>query len=143
MAKDRFKLKWRGKKIVGMLDEAAISALSIFGLKVEAGGKKELQPGHGVVTGTARRSIHAAGINYNFHDDDVEPGSSTPELGLKSVEADIKKKGAKLSVVIGSGLQYAMPLHQGHHDFEGYHFLTKPYNELKDDFHSFLFRVIL
>ena len=134
MAKEFFDLVWRGPKIVGMLDEAAISALSIFGLKVEAGGKKQLYPGHGVVTGTARRSIHAAGIEYNFADDDIEPGAQSPELGLKSVESEIQKKKNKISVVIGSGLRYAMALHQGHGSFEGYHFLLKPYDELKGDF---------
>ncbi len=134
MAKKRVKLKWRGDKIEGLIDQAAISALSIFGLKVEAGAKKELYPGHGVVTGTARRSIHAAGIDYNFVDDDVEPGQQTPERGLKSVKNRIRKIGAVLSVVVGSGLRYAMALHQGHGSFEGYHFLLKPYDELKDDF---------
>lgn len=134
MAKKRFKLKWRGKKIEGLLDQAAVSALSKFGLMVEAGGKKELRPGHGLVTGTARRSIHAAGVSYNYENDDVEPGTSTPEKGLKSVKAQIKKIGAILSVVVGSGLRYAMALHQGHGSFEGYHFLLKPYDDLKGQF---------
>jgi hypothetical protein len=32
--------------------------------------------------------------------------------------------GNQLTVQVGSGLNYAMPVHQGHHNFSGYHYLT-------------------
>ncbi len=43
---------WKGKFIVGVIDEAAENALTEFGLKVERGAKALLRPGHGVFTGT-------------------------------------------------------------------------------------------
>ena len=32
--------------------------------------------------------------------------------------------GSKITAQLGSGLGYALPLHQGHHGFQGYHFLA-------------------
>jgi hypothetical protein len=32
--------------------------------------------------------------------------------------------GKKITIQLGSGLGYSLPLHQGHHGFQGYHFLT-------------------
>lgn len=126
------KVDWRGKQVVGIMDEAAENALQEFGLKVESGAKRLLRPGHGVVTGTLRRSIHTADPDYVWQSDNVGPSGSSPERGGQSPK--IKKKGSKLQIVNGSGLVYAMPVHQGHGSFEGYHFLLLPYEELKDDF---------
>ena len=33
-------------------------------------------------------------------------------------------RGVKVTIQLGSGLKYALPVHQGHHSFQGYHFLT-------------------
>jgi hypothetical protein len=70
-----------------------------------------------VITGTLRRSIHTAEPGYNWSSDD---GAS--ELGGQKVDASIN--GSRIVVQLGSGLKYSLPVHQGHHSFEGYHFLT-------------------
>jgi len=36
-----------------------------------------------------------------------------------------------LSLEVGSGLRYAMPVHQGHHSFQGYHYLTNGLKKAK------------
>jgi len=117
----RFK-KWRGKEVSQEVAENVSKALGEFALRAERHSKRELQKGHGVVTGTARRSIHTAQPGYSWSGDHVEPGTGTPERGGQLTDALID--GSKITVQLGSGLGYALPLHQGHHGFQGYHFLT-------------------
>jgi hypothetical protein len=52
----------------------------------------------------------------------VEPDTGTPERGGQKVDALVD--GSKITIQLGSGLGYALPLHQGHHGFQGYHFIT-------------------
>ncbi len=114
--------KWRGKEVSQAVAKNVAAALGEFALRAEGHSKRELQKGHGVITGTARRSIHTAQPGYNWSTDNVEPSNSAPERGGQMNEALIS--GNKISIELGSGLVYALPLHQGHHNFQGYHFLT-------------------
>jgi len=114
--------KWRGKEVSQQVAKNIATALGEFALRAEGRSKKELQKGHGVVTGTARRSIHTAQPGYAWSGDHVEPGTSTPERGGQKIDALLD--GSKITIQLGSGLGYALPLHQGHHGFGGYHFLT-------------------
>ena len=114
--------KWRGNEVSQAVARNVASALGEIALRAEGHAKRELRKGHGVVTGTARRSIHTAEPGYNWSADDVEASSASAELGGKMVTAAIQ--GSRITVQLGSGLGYAVPLHQGHQGFEGYHFLT-------------------
>ena len=113
---------WRGKEVTQAVAKNVASALGEIALRAEGHAKRELRKGHGVVTGTARRSIHTAEPGYNWSADHVEASSASAELGGKMVTAAIQ--GSRITVQLGSGLGYALPLHQGHQGFEGYHFLT-------------------
>ncbi len=117
-----FRLDWRGDELKRTMQENGAKIISEFGLTVEGESKKELRKGHGVITGTLRRSIHTALPGYDWGGDDVEPSGSAPERGGEQVmpEAD----GDQVTVQVGSGLKYALPVHQGHHSFSGYHYLT-------------------
>ncbi|MCC6192263.1 MAG: hypothetical protein IT318_24795 [Anaerolineales bacterium] len=115
-------LNWQGDELKAQLIEQLKSALGEIGLRVEGEAKKELQPGHGVLTGTLRRSLHAAAPSYDFAGDDVTPSESSPERGNQAPEAELL--GDRLMIAVGSGLVYALPVHQGHGDFAGYHYLT-------------------
>lgn len=117
-------LKWRGDQVFKDTVKAAEAALATFDLKLEAGAKKELYKGHGVLTGTLRRSLHAAPIDYVWSSDDEEPSPTTPELG--GHKPKIVKKGLMLWGAVGSGLVYAMAVHQGHGSFGGYHYIRRP-----------------
>ena len=117
----RFK-KWRGKEVTQEVAQNVALALGEFALRAEGYAKKELRKGHGVETGTARRSIHTAQPGYAWIGDDQEPSAATPERGGQRVNGVIK--GSRITVQLGSGLRYALPLHQGHHGFAGYHFIT-------------------
>lgn len=119
MAKIR---NWRGDQIVTAVKGNVAKAMGKFGLRVEGHAKKELRRGHGVRYGTLRRSIHTAEPGYNWSGDDVKPGPGTPELGGRMFAALIN--GRKVTIQVGSGLRYALPVHQGHHSFAGYHYLT-------------------
>jgi hypothetical protein len=108
---------WRGKQVTQEVAQKVAAALGEFGLTAEGHAKRELRKGHGVITGKLRRSIHTAEPGYNWSGDD---GSS--ELGGQKVDASVN--GSRIVVQLGSGLGYALPVHQGHQGFEGYHFLT-------------------
>lgn len=115
--------KWQPEKVVDqdMLPKLS-RAFGTFGLMVEGNSKKELRRGHGVLTGTLRRSIHTAEPTYNWAADDVEPTNNAPERGGKFVEAAVTQR--RLSLLVGSGLVYALKIHNGFGGFPGYHYLT-------------------
>jgi hypothetical protein len=121
--------KWNGPQISAEVKDNVAKALGRFGLVAEGNSKKELTKGHGVETGTLRRSIHTAGPEYNWAADNVEPASGTSELGGASTEGVIQ--GDRITLSLGSGLNYALPVHQGHHNFAGYHFLVNGLEKAK------------
>lgn len=91
------RLDWRGNEVKRQVLENLEDAMTEIGLEVEAEAKKELYRGHGVVTGTLRRDIRMEG----------------PE-----------RSGNQVKARVGAWVRYAMAVHQGHHSFEGYHFIT-------------------
>lgn len=127
--------RWHGKEIADAVKNNVAKGLGKFALRVEGHSKKELRRGHGVRYGTLRRSIHTAEPGYNWGADDVKPGPGTAELGGRIFKAMIN--GRRVTIQVGSGLRYALPVHQGHHSFAGYHYLTigldKAKPELKND----------
>lgn len=124
--------------MVEELNQAASDALIEFGLRLETEAKKELRTGHGVVTGTLRRSIHTSGPSYNWEADNVAPGEGTPDRGGGRITPE--REGNTLAIETGSGMEYAMAVHQGHGTFEGYHFLTLAFERIKDLFPGILER---
>lgn len=124
-----YQLDWRGDDVKRQVMQNVANAWGEFALEVEGESKRELRRKNketggkqGVATGTLRRSIHVADPGYDWGSDDVEPSPGTPERGgaLVTPNAD----GAALSLEVGSGLRYAMPVHQGHHSFQGYHYMV-------------------
>lgn len=122
-------LNWRGDEVKRLVLERMAGAMGEFGLVVEAESKRELRKGHGVLTGTLRRSIHAAAPGYQWSTDDVPPGSDSPERGGAPVQAS--QVNGVVTVEVGSGLRYALPVHQGHGAFGGYHYLTNGLEKAK------------
>lgn len=114
-------LIWKGDEVLRTTQENAAKIISEFALTVEGKAKKELRKGHGVLTGTLRRSIHTALPGYDWGGDDVEPSAGAIERGGEAV---MPEAGNQITVEVGSGLVYAMAVHQGHHNFTGYHYLT-------------------
>ena len=125
----RWRLEWRGPLLQKELEHAASKALTEIGLRIEAEAKQELYPGHGKVTGTLQRSIHVAPLGYPWASDRTQASQNTPELGGQDVEP--VKDGTVLWVEVGSGLEYAMAVHQGHRTFAGYHYITKAVEAVK------------
>jgi hypothetical protein len=122
-------LKWRGDAVFRDTQDAAEEALKQFDLRLEGAAKKELYKGHGVLTGTLRRSIHAANPSYLWSMDDTVPSDNSPERGGRAPE--IEKRGLTLWGAVGSGLVYALAIHQGFGSFGGYHYITKPFESLR------------
>ncbi len=117
-----FEMDWRGGEVLKEVEDNLIEILAELGLAVESEAKQELKPGHGVKTGTLRRSIHTAKADYNWAGDDVEPSKDSPDLGGQRAEPSRVRK--QMTLAVGSGLRYALPVHQGHGSFAGYHFMT-------------------
>jgi hypothetical protein len=132
-------LDWRGDDAKRLVKENVARAMAEFALTAEADSKKELRRGHGVVWGTLRRSIHAALPGYDWGSDDVESSAGSPERGGSEVMPDVN--GDQLTVELGSGLNYAMSVHQRkepHGGFTGYHYLTNGINKAKAKLNSIL-----
>jgi hypothetical protein len=119
---DDVTLDWHGDEVLAAVLAAMSPVMGRIGLMVEGEAKKQLTKGHGVITGTLRRSIHCAEEGYVWSGDNVEPDEGTPELGNNQVNPEPNEIG--LSIEVGSGLLYAMPVHQGRGSFQGYHYLT-------------------
>lgn len=118
--------QWRGKEISDAVKKNMAKALGEFGLIAEGHAKRQLQKGHGVLTGTLRRSIHTAPPGYNWAGD-----SGRIEEGGQVIEAVVE--GKRITLLLGSGLGYALPVHQGHHSFEGYHFLANGIEQARQE----------
>lgn len=129
-------LNWKGDEVKLQVLRNMAEAFGEFGLEVEGESKRELSRGHGVESGTLRRSIHMAAPGYDWSQDDVAPSNSSPELGGEQIDAE--QAGDKLVLEIGSGLNYALPVHQGHHSFPGYHYLTNGLKKAKAKLDSIL-----
>jgi len=133
MADNGYVLEWHGEEIAQAMRVNGAKIISEFGLTVEAEAKKELRRGHGVLTGTLRRSIHYAPAGYAWEGDNVEPSAGAPERGgqLLTVEPSA---GGEIRVEVGSGMVYAMAVNQRnekHGSFEGYHYMTNGLNKAK------------
>jgi hypothetical protein len=127
---DTYKVTWYDDQVIELSEEQLKAILTEFGLTAEGFSKKELQKGHGVLTGTLRRSIHLAQPDYAFGQDNVEPSESSPERGGSKVEAEKIGKG-KFALALGSGLKYALKIHQGWGSFPGYHYITNGIEKAK------------
>ena len=110
-------LNWKGKQVEAEIIARLKLALGDIGLDIEGEGKQQLYPGHGVITGTLRRSIHAASGDHVFAAD-----AAGQELGGSAPQA--VERSNRLLIAVGSGLNYAMTVHQGHGAFQGYHYMT-------------------
>jgi hypothetical protein len=139
MARKPVKLVWRATQVVRAVQTNLEEAYTEFGLTVERHSKKELKRGHGVLTGTLRRSIHLAEPGYNWSADDVPAGQSGPERGRRDVRA--KTIGVKTTLLVGSGLRYALAVHQRlkpHGAFTGYHYLSNGLTKAKTELQAIL-----
>ena len=116
------KLNWKGKEVLERVKQGLIAGMTEVGGEVVAAGQKQLYKGHGVITGTLRRSNHTASPGYNWDGDNSSGGGSD---GVAVYE------DGKVSIQVGSGMEYAMAVHQGHHSFEGYHWLTNAVDEVR------------
>lgn len=126
-----YKLNWNGEEVFKIVSKNGEAIMSEIGLVAEGESKKELRKGHGVVTSTLRRSIHSATPGYNWSAD-----AAGSELGGKG--ASPARKNGKLVVELGSGLVYALAIHQGwapgdglRGSFAGYHYLTNGVNKTR------------
>ena len=139
----RIKIEWRSDELMAKVEEAVGKVLTEAGLTAEGKAKQKLRPslqiadrfvkggGRGVRTATLRRSIHIATPGYIWGGDDVPPSSTSPERGGKKAEP--KREGKKVTLELGSGVNYSIYVHELHYDPEVHHFLLTSVEETKDD----------
>lgn len=123
-------LEWYGDDVYKMVETALRNALTEFALKHETAAKGKVRAGRGVITGTYRRSIHAATPNYSFSRDNVKPSKRTPERGGRSQVVTIQ--GKKIVTQVGSGMIYAMVLEKRYGPIMG------GYKDVKGEFPSII-----
>lgn len=111
------KLNWKGETFLRDATRALAEANGEIALAIETEAKRELYPGHGVDSGTLKRSIHVAQPGYNWARDNVKPSPRSPERGGRLIRG--------LDLTVGSGMVYALAVHQGKGNFTGYHYLTR------------------
>jgi len=133
-------LNWEGAAVNAEIEQRLKGAVAEIALRIEAKAKTKLQPsqqvkgrfvkggGRGLRTGTLRRSIHADKPSGNFGSDNVAAGAGTPERGGQ--EPTPERDGTRLMAAVGSGLGYAMYVHQGHYNPEVQGFITRSAEEV-------------
>lgn len=136
-----FRLDWRGLELDRRVAAGLGTGLTEIGLRIEAKAKARLKPseqvddewveggGHGKRTGTLQRSIHNARLGYDWGSDNVEPSESSPERGGQGVPP-IEEADA-LWIEVGSGLEYAMPVHENHYDPDVVQFILQAVDDVK------------
>lgn len=135
-----FRLKWLGDVVYDDAMSLLGEAWGEVGLAVEGAAKKELYKGHGVETGTLRRSIHTARPSYAWSGDNVKPTDNTPERGGQTVEPEVS--GTQVRLEVGSGMEYAAAIEfgfssaieyamKGIRNFEGYRYLHNGLEKVK------------
>lgn len=129
-------LDWRGDDVKRQVAENVAKAWSEFCLEVEGESKHELRRNHGVESGTLRRSIHVSEAGYDWSSDHVEPGTGSPERGGVQIKPELSN--GVITSEVGSGMNYAMPVHQGHHTFQGFHYMTNGLKKAKTKLDSIL-----
>lgn len=120
------RFRWHDRELKLLLDERIKDALGALGFMVEGAAKAELYEGHGVDTGALRASIHVAQPGYAWSGDN---SSTVTERGGHQVRA--VQSGERVVIEVGSGMEYAIWVHQGHHSFAGYHFLTNAVDKVR------------
>ena len=125
-----YRLQWKGAQTKEQVVRAVVAGLNEFHLEVETEAKRILQPdGRGVITGTLRRSIHADAPTYTWGSDDVVPSPGTPErMGTGELP---QKQSNTVVGTIGSGMSYAMAVHNGHGSFPGYQYIERGYEKIQ------------
>ncbi len=115
MAKD---VEFHTPEVLDKFADVIIASLNEYALKVEGDAKRPLQKGgRGVVTGTYRRSIHAANPRYNYAGDNVPVKTKRRKGRVIIVQSGPERAGQGggaekltdtiIGVKVGSGMSYA------------------------------------
>ena len=116
------RVNWQGKKVLAKITPGLVNGLVEFSGAVEQASKRQLYPGHGFLTGSLQRSLHADNHDYQFRNDNMPATASTPERGRKTFIPKIVRD--IIRAAIGAGQRYALEVHQGAGNFAGYHYIT-------------------
>ena len=130
-ARKAYRLVWRGQQVVKDVTDNVAEAWTEFGLTVERNSKAQLVKGHGVISGTLRRSIHMAQPGYNWTGDNVLPDPGSPERGRRRIKP--LEDGDHLRLQVGSGMIYALAVELGHGTFAGYRYLRNGLAQARRD----------
>lgn len=137
----KWKLIWNGDEVKDkVLEETVRPALIEFGLKAETASKRKLKVsmhddegnwikwgGRGKQYGTLQRSIHIASPDYDWGGD---VGSDDERGG---VEAEPKRDGDKMTIQLGSGIEYAIYVHEIHYNPDVKHFIIRSVDEIRPE----------
>ena len=103
-------LTWLGDEERRRIIQGLAASVQEMHLQAEANAKRQLYPGHGLLTGTLRRSIHAARPNYSWGGDDVPPTANAPERGGRG--GGPRLMSGKIVGAVGTGMRYSRRIEQ-------------------------------
>lgn len=110
-----YRLTWLADQVEENAKKQLLKALLKILKRVERESKARLYYGHGLETGTMKRSVHFAKKGYPWASDHVEPSYTSPERGNRPIHLDFV--GTKVYVEFGSGQHYTIFYHQMHDQF--------------------------
>ncbi len=122
-----YRLTWLADQVEKDAKKLLLKSLLKILKRVEQESKGRLYYGHGLETGTLKRSIHFAGKGYPWASDHVEPSYTTPERGHRPITLEFI--GRRLYVEFGSGQHYALFYHQKYDRF-----LREPWEKGMNEF---------
>lgn len=146
-----WRLVWLGDKVADeVFDKVVMPALTEFGLRAETASKAKLKislqdenkdwvkgGGRGKRQGTLQRSIHLAPPDYAWGGD----ADGDSELGGREVTP--VKSGDRVTLSLGSGIEYAIYVHELHYNPEVNGFIIRSVEEEKAKLPSILDRYAL
>jgi hypothetical protein len=91
VARGGYSLTWNGPAVLEKARRGAVRGLTEVDQRIEAEAKQELYPGHGLLTGTLRRSI---------------VGEDATEAGPTTVRGRVATKGVRYARVIHRRYRY-------------------------------------
>lgn len=112
------RLDWHGKEVQKRTRLRAAKVLLRVGFSIIELTQRQLYKGHGLVTGTLRRSYHVGLPDYTSGA--AEKAAEGGQSAVTVVQVSPEELMKDLKLLVGSWLNYARAVDQGKGTFEGY-----------------------
>ena len=112
------RLDWRGKEVQKRTRLRAAKVMLQVGFSIVELCQRQLYSGHGLITGTLRRSYHVGKPDY--FPGKAEEAAAGGKLAIRVHQVKPEDIVKDLKLMVGSWLNYARAVDQGKGSFQGY-----------------------